>query len=325
MSDTERSGAPAALPYIALVVGALFWGGTWPVAKLAWETFPPGALAFFRWFTCFLVMLPFALPYLLRQGPEFRAAVRAHWPKYLFLAFCGMAAFNYLIFRGLHTTTAVNGALLNGATPIYILTLSLFGLGEPGRLRQWLGVLVALPGLILIVTRGDPERLLRLEFVSGDLMVAAAMFFWALYNIFFRKWPAALPGMVLLCFLSLLGALQVLPVWLFEISEGQRIVWSWESAVSAIYLGVFASFGSYVVWNYGLQQVGAASASLFQYLIPVFATVLAVFIVGEAVHWYHLAGAALIIGGIVVSNRGARARATTQPETAQSNVERKSP
>ena len=291
------------LPFAALVLGAAFWGGTWPVAKVVWNDFTPGGMAFWRWITAFLAMLPFGLPGLLRG----LAAIRQEVWRLLFLAACGLTAFNLLIFHGLETTTAINGALINGATPIYIMLLGFIGIGERGTWRQIAGILVALPGLVLVVTYGEPGRLLRLELVPGDLLVAAGMFGWALYNIFIRKWPTALPPIAFMCVLSLFAALMLLPFWIWEMAQGDFIRWSGEAIGGAVYLGVFASFGSYVVWNFGLRQTGAATASLFQYLIPVFAALFAVVFVGERLHWYHIAGLALIVAGIYLSNSGRRA------------------
>ncbi len=288
---------PTAVYFAALIVGAAFWGGTWPVAKMLWQAFPPAGLGMWRWTVACVAMLPFALPGLIRE----RRAIVRELPKLLFLAFCGAAAFNYLIFRGLQTTTAVNGALINGAMPIYVLLLGFAGIGDRSGWRHIFGICVALPGLILVVTHGDPERLLRLEFVAGDLMIALAMFGWAIYTIFVGRLPTRLPPIAFMCVLSFLAALMLLPVWLWEISQGEEITLTTDTALGLGFLGIFASFGSYVVWNFGLGGIGPARASLFQYLIPLFAAVFAVFLVGESIRWYHLAGAALMFGGIYAS------------------------
>lgn len=289
--------APAVY-YAALLLGAAFWGGTWPVAKLLSEAFPPGGLGFWRWTIAFLVMLPIGLPGLIRH----RGAILSELPRLLFLAFCGIALFNYMLFRGVQTTTAVNGALINGATPLYVLLLGFIGVGDRGTLRHILGVAVALPGFLLVVTHGEPGRLLRLEFVLGDLLIAVGLLGWVIYTIYVRRWPTQLPPIAFMCVLSFLGAMILLPIWILEISQSATMLVTTDTILGLGFLGVFASFGSYVVWNFGLGGIGPARAALFQYLIPLFAAVFAVFLVGEAIRWYHLAGAVLMFGGIYAAN-----------------------
>jgi drug/metabolite transporter (DMT)-like permease len=304
-------GQPVAVYFAALLLGAAFWGGTWPVAKLLAQTFPPAGLGFWRWATGFAVMLPFGLPGLIRH----RRAILRELPRLFFLAFVGIALFNYMLFRGVQTTTAVNGALLNGATPIYVLLLGLIGVGDRGTLRQIMAVAVALPGFILVVTHGEIDRLLGLEFVVGDLLISIGLLGWAVYTIYVRRWPSGLPPLAFMCVLAFLGAAILLPVWLWEISQGAVMIVSTDTVLGLVFLGVFASFGSYVVWNFGLGGIGPARAALFQYLIPLFAAVFAVFLVGESIHWYHLVGAALMFGGIYASGDARWGRRKPDPVT----------
>jgi drug/metabolite transporter (DMT)-like permease len=302
-AGSRASASPAApaaglAPYLGLIVGAAFWGGTWPVARSLIETVPPATLALTRWLVAALVLLPFTL----RPLWVHRADLKREFWRIAFVSLCGVAAFNAMIFKGLHTTTAINGALINAATPIYIVLLSLIGIGERSRWRQVAGVIVSLPGLVLIVTRGDPGRILTLQFVAGDLWVAGAMFFWALYNIYVRQWPSKLPPLAFVCASALIADVMLAPLAVYERAIGLTTTITPDSIGGAIYLGVFASVGSYLCWNFGVRRIGAGPASLFQYLIPVFAAILAVLLIDESVHGYHLAGAALIVAGIWVAN-----------------------
>jgi drug/metabolite transporter (DMT)-like permease len=292
--------APASgvAPYLALTVGAAFWGGTWPVARSLIEAVPPATLAFSRWAIALVVLLPVTLAPLIRH----RADLRREFWRIAFVSACGVAGFNAMIFKGLHTTTAINGALINAATPIYIVLLSLVGIGEKSRWKQIAGVAVSLPGLVLIITRGAPERILTLQFVDGDLWVAGAMFLWALYNIFVRQWPSKLPPLAFISATAVISLVLLAPFVVLEAAEGMATRLTEGAIGGAIYLGVFASVGSYLVWNFGVRRIGAGPASLFQYLIPVFAAIFAVLLIDETVQAYHVIGAALIVAGIWVAN-----------------------
>ena len=62
-------------------------------------------------------------------------------------------------------------------------------------------------------------------------------------------------------------------------------------------------------------MTGVQTCALPIYLIPVFAAILAMAILGERLETYHLVGFALVLAGIWLSNRqlGAHASSTTTP------------
>jgi drug/metabolite transporter (DMT)-like permease len=83
-------------------------------------------------------------------------------------------------------------------------------------------------------------------------------------------------------------------------------VWSGPAIAAVLYIGLGSSVFSYLFWVAAVPKVGAARASLFQYLIPVFAALFAYLLVDERVRRFHLVGAALIVGGIVFASRKPR-------------------
>ncbi len=298
-TDAGSGRFARAAPYIALTVAAAFWGGTWTAARGAYQDVSPAVMAFSRWGTAAAVLLPLFGVSMWRH----RAALRQEWRTIVALAAVGAVIFNYMIFRGTQTTTAINGALLNAATPVYIVLLSFAGIGERSTASRIAGIFVALIGLVVIVTHGSWQRLTGLEFVEGDLWIAGAMFLFGLYTIGVRGWNSALPPLTGLTAMAAVSALGLAPIAAVELAAGDsRLVPTAEAVYGIVYLGVFATAGSYILWNYGIRKVGATAGSLFQYLIPVFAAVLAVLILSEEIALYHLAGTALIAGGILIAN-----------------------
>lgn len=293
------SGLARAAPYLALIAAAAFWGGTWTAARGSYQDLSPAVLAFSRWAVAAVILVPLFARSMWRH----RASLRKEGWRLVLLSAIGAVLFNYMIFRGVQTTTAINGALLNAATPVYIILLSFVGIGERSTGNQIIGIAIAMVGLIVIVTQGSWDRLIALQFVEGDLWIAAAMFLWGLYSIGVRAWNSALPPLTALAAMAAVAVLLLAPMAGVELALGGRLVLSEEAVYGMLYLGLFASIGSYVFWNFGIRKVGAPNGSLFQYLIPVFAAGFAMLILGEEIALYHLAGAGLIIGGIVLANR----------------------
>jgi len=297
--SSPNSGFARVAPYLALIAAAAFWGGTWTAARGSYQDISPAAMAFSRWAVAAIILVPLFGRSLWRH----RVTLRQEGWRLVILSAIGAVLFNYMIFRGVQTTTAINGALLNASTPIYIVLLSFIGVGERSTGNQVIGIAIAMVGLIVVVTHGSWDRLIAMQFVEGDLWVAGAMFLWGLYNIGVRAWNSALPPLTALAAMAGISILMLGPMAGVELALGGRFVLTDEALYGIVYLGLFASIGSYVFWNFGIRKVGAANGSLFQYLVPVFAAVFAMLILGEEIALYHLAGAALIIGGIVLANR----------------------
>jgi len=293
------AASPGWLAFGALIMGAAFWGGTWPAGRLAYLDVPPITLALLRWVVAGLLLTPFCLGPLIRQ----RAAVRAEGRRLVITSTLGVAAFTALIFIGLRTTTAINGALFNAATPVYIIVLSLFGVGERSNWKEAAGAAISFCGLVIIVTRGHPVRILSLEVNPGDIWILSALVLWALYNIVLRSWQTKLTPFIFLYSQVLIGVVLLAPFAALEWALGAHIRWTEETILAVAYLGTGSSIGAYAFWIYGVKRVGTARSILFQYFIPVFAAIFAMIFIGESLYLYHLAGVALIAAGIMIANR----------------------
>ena len=295
-----RSPLPA---YLALAAAALFWGGNWAIARWIQYQVPPQTLGLLRWGSAALLLAPVALPATIRAWP----AIRREWWRLVILGFIGVTGFSALTYTGLAYTTAINGSLLNSAAPVFLLLFSAFGFGERIGLPEVAGVAVSLVGVVVIVTRGDPAALVALSVNIGDVWVMVAVLLWAVYTVLLKRWRTALPPLVFL-FVTIVASLP-LPIATSAIEltwGGRSLSFDITTAAVTVYLGLFPSIGAYGCWAYGVSKVGPTRATLFQYLIPVFAAGLAFLLLGEEVRLFHIAGAALIIGGLVLATRQSR-------------------
>lgn len=308
-SPSQAALAPAAGPamapaYLALAAAALFWGGNWVLARWIQNQFPPQTLSLLRWGSAALFLAPFAIGPTLRVWP----AVRREWKRLAILGAIGVTGFSSLSYTGLSFTTSINGSLLNTAAPVFILIMSAMGFGERITLVEVAGVAVSLIGVVAIVARGSLETLAAMQVNAGDAIVMVAVLLWAVYTVLLRRWRIQLPPMVFLFTTIVLSLPLPMATTALEYALGapapspDTIGW-----ITIVYLGLFPSIGAYACWNFGVSRAGAARATLFQYLIPVFAAALAVSLLGEEIRLFHIAGAALIVGGLLLATR-AKAR-----------------
>ena len=100
-----------------------------------------------------------------------------------------------------------------------------------------------------------------------------------------------------------IGALSILPFYLWERAHTGDFILSWQSAGALAYVAVFPSVLAYYCWEKGVAKLGVQLAGQFVNLTPIFGAILAVLLLGEHFHWHHAAGMALLVGGLWLSNR----------------------
>jgi len=298
-------------PYLLLTLTPLFWGGNFVLGRGVHEFFPPIALASIRWTLAFLIILPFAWPHLRRDWP----VIRAQWPWLLLLGATGAGSFNTLTYIGLNHTPALNALIINSSGPVMIALASFIFFGDRLTARQGLGIAISLIGVIVVVSKGDPQRLAQLQFNTGDLWVLGAMGVWGVYTAFLRKRPE-IHWLSLAATLFGVAALINWPLHLWEHAFVRSLTLSTDALLAIGYVAIFPSILAYVFYMRGVQLIGGNRAGVFLHLIPLFGSTLAILILGEQPLWSHALGFALILTGVTIAARQVRAKApppATQP------------
>ena len=310
-SMSRRAASFHASPYLLLTLTAFFWSLNWVIGRAMAGHVTPLALAFVRWVIAVAFMLPFCWTEIRAQWPT----IRAHWKPIFLLAFWGTGFYNAFAYFGLQYTTATNGVILNSTVPVMIILMGWLVYRETITRVQGVGVAVSLAGVLTILTRGDPAVLLQLTINKGDLIVLVGMAFWAAYTVYLRHKPPGLSGLALLTCCATAGLVILAPLVAIEMLWlGGRFELTPATIGAMLYLGVFPSFVGYVFWNRGVAEAGPNVAGIFMHLMPVFGALLAWLFLGERIQLFHLVGIALILGGIVLTTRGARAEPEPGPE-----------
>ena len=289
------------LPYLLLVLTTLFWGGNAVAGKFAVGQIDPLLLTVFRWLFGALCFAFFARPHIARDWP----VLRQHLWVLLGLGMVGFAMFNVLLYSSLQYTSAINVTIEQAAIPLFILLLNRCFFAQPIFAAQWLALLLATVGVVVTVSRGDPQSLLLGELNRGDAMMLVACLSYALYSVGLRWRPAAhWSGVMLL--MSCGALLLALPVALFQhlqVGIQPPTATGW---MVVLYAVVFPTICAQLFYLRAVSLIGANRAGLFINLVPVFAAVLAVGLLGEQIHSYHLVGFALVLCGIALSEKVSR-------------------
>lgn len=285
------------MPGVLLFFAVLFWSGHNVVAKAIIEAVPPFSFTFLRWLGASLILLPFAWPHMRRDWPVAKAA----WKRLMLMAVLGITAFNSLLYIALQTTSAVNVGLISAAFPTTIALLSLLVLKITLNRIQLAGMALSFLGVLLVVLRGELAALGDLTFVEGDLWMLAGIVCGAMYPVLMHGRPEIHP-LSLLTITIIMGALASVPFYMLDLAQGRFVQFDGETLAGLAFVGLFPSVASYLLWNRGIELIGANHAGLYLNLIPVLTAVLAAVFLHEPLAWYHFAGLAVVAAGMVLFN-----------------------
>lgn len=285
-----------------LVACALVWGSNVVVGRAVHAELPPVGLAFWRNAVAFLALLPFTWRGLASQ----RAALWRGRRVILAAGIVGTALFNYLIYRALHSTTAISAGLMMSLTPVAVPALAFVLLRDRLTLRQGIGIAVSLAGVAAIIARGDLSHLTAGSFNAGDLMMIAAMLCWSFYSVVIKRKPADLGPFVFLAAVLACAVPVLLPFYVWESLSGAPMPATPTAFAAGLYLGLVPTMLALLLFNYAVQIIGPIRTGPYAHLVPVFAALLAILFLGERLAAFHFIGAAFIAAGLYLATRRER-------------------
>ncbi len=282
-----------------LVCATLFWAGNFMIGKYAFFTeIPPLSLVFYRWALVWIILLPFTYREIIKH----KDTIFSNLPLLFFLGFTSVGLFNSFTYLSLVYTQVINASLFNTAIPAIIILLCFLFKVEKTNGFQILGLIISVCGILAIVTKLNLNILLSLNFNKGDLIMIGGVITWGVYSTLLKKKRFTLPLLTLVHVICTLGLVIVFPQFLYEYLNGQSINFDFNMIYTLIFLALFPSIGSYYCWAGAVSIIGANRAGIFLSLIPLFSTIMAIFVYNEEFKLFHLIGAILIILGLFLSN-----------------------
>jgi drug/metabolite transporter (DMT)-like permease len=286
------------IPYFIVTVAPLCWAGDIVLGRGLADKIPPFSLVFWRWTIAFLFLLPFAWKSLIKDWPK----IKSSWGTLSLFSLLGISGFITLLYVGLHTTTAINSALIQTTLPAIIVLLCLFLYGEKISKIQIAGIALCILGACYVVFQGDWHHAKKIALVRGDLLILIAAVIYGLYSALLPKSPNVHPFSFLAC-ISFLGALTMLPFYIWEIFKVGTMPITQQTVLGIAYVAIFPSIVAYMCWNKGVSLIGANKTGVFICLIPIFTAMLSTPFLKEPLKMYHLIGMMLIFCGMILFNR----------------------
>lgn len=292
------------VPYLRLVLAAVFWGGTFVAGRNLAGVVDPAIAAWLRFSIATALLLGWLY---LKEG----ALPRLTWRQTLavvLLGMTGVAAYNLFFFEGLKTVEAGRAALIVALNPVVIAVLSAWLFGERLQRLQVVGIALSVLGAAIVIGRGDLSALLRSGVGIGELMLLGCVSSWVFYTLIGRRLLRRLSPLVTVSYASLSGTLILggIVAWQGELDRvvpNDIGVW-WDIG----YLAVFGTVLAFVWYYQGVHAIGAARAAQFINLVPVSGVLLGLLLLNEPLTLSVLTGGGLVVLGLLLTNRPGYAR-----------------
>jgi drug/metabolite transporter (DMT)-like permease len=285
--------------YALLVLVIVFWAGNYPLGKIALADLGPLTLTGFRT----LLAAPLLLVVARLTAPLSRPLGRADYVAFVVLGLSGLVANTTVWYLGLKHTTALNAGIVGASSPIFIAVTAALVLGDRLTPRNWAGIGLSVLAVLLTVAKGSPAVLLAFTVNRGDLLILLSQLAWVVYSLYSRAAASTLPPVWIMAGANVVAGLVLIPLAL--VIERPWEDWqAWRAWLVVVYAAGPITLGH--LWFYQVIRVlGAGPTVTFLNLMPFAVLVLSWALVGETIHAYHVAGAALVAAGVYLATRPA--------------------
>ena len=287
--------AAGSLTYVKLIGAMFMWGGTWIAGRIVAQELPaPLGVPAIRFLLAGLVLAGFALA---TEGRIPRPQTGSEWRIVSGLALTGIFLYALCFFHGLRHITAGRGALVVALTPV-VVALAAWSVGrERMNALKLAGVAIAMAGCLTVIGNGNPLALLHGAAGIGEWLILGCVLCWTAYTFIGRRATRTLSPLAATLWASLIGAVLIGTAALLE-GDRNIAAWSWRVWTSVAFLAVGGTALAFTWFAEGVKRLGAARASAFVNLVPVFAVVQAAVLLDERLGLSVLSGGLLVIVGV---------------------------
>jgi drug/metabolite transporter (DMT)-like permease len=164
-------------------------------------------------------------------------------------------------------------------------------------------------GCLLVVTNGNPSLLFAGQIGPGEWLIIGCSILWAVYTFIGRRGTCSLSPLAMTFGASLTGWLMLTVAALLDGSLFALGETTWRGWSAVAFLGLCGTALAFTWYAEGVQRIGATRSAAFINLVPVSAVVLAALLFDERLGIAVLAGGALVVAGVLITNRAAAHRA----------------
>ncbi len=286
-------------PYILLFVQPIFMASNIIVARGGVEYVPPVSLAFWRWLTVFLILMPFFFNEIKSKKRQFKK----EFSKLFFLGLMGCGVCGAFPFIAGMSTTMANMGIIYTSSPIFIIVLSVLLFKDKINLSRIIGLIVCLTGVLIIICKGDLSYLFNFKFTTGDLWMLGAAIGWAVYSIFLINWKSDFSLMARFTLIAFFGFISLFPFYIIEESFFFNTVFNINFLLWVLFAAISPGIIAFTLYTKVQKYVGASLAGFTLYIFSIYTAIYGIVLFEESLLSFHYYGAALVFTGVYLARK----------------------
>ena len=269
------------------------------VARGGVEYVPPVSLAFWRWLTVFIILMPFFFEEVIKKKKDFKR----EFFKLFFLGLMGCGVCGAFPFIAGMSTTMANMGIIYTSSPIFIIVLSVLFFGDKINLSRIIGLILCLSGVLIIICKGDLTYLINFKFTSGDLWMLGAAIGWAIYSIFLINWKSSFSLMARFTLIAFFGAISLFPFYLIEETYFFNTAFNNNFIFWVLFAAISPGIIAFTLYTKVQKYVGASLAGFTLYIFSIYSAIYGIILFDESLLSFHYYGAALVFIGVYLARK----------------------
>ena len=286
-------------PYLLLFIQPIFMASNIIVARGGVEYVPPVSLAFWRWLTVFLILMPFLFNEIIKKKEQFKKESL----KLFFLGIMGCGICGAFPFIAGMSTTMANMGIIYTSSPIFIIILSVLFFKDKINLSRIIGLILCLIGVLIIICKGDFSYLINFKFTSGDLWMLGAAIGWAVYSIFLINWKSSFGLMARFTLIAFFGAISLFPFYLIEEAFLFNTTFNNNFLFWVLFAAISPGIIAFTLYTKVQKYVGASLAGFTLYIFSIYSAIYGIILFNETLLSFHYYGAGLVFIGVYLARK----------------------
>ncbi|MDE6544348.1 MAG: DMT family transporter [Muribaculaceae bacterium] len=236
---------------------------------------------------------------------------RHDWLKLILGGAIGLFAFIYLFVTSLRYGNPIDISIIMTLPPIFVILIGVIFLKQRPSIAEYIGIAVSMASAAVVILYGQSGKN-GSDNLLGDLLAVASTLCYAFYLVILQGPTKTYRPVNMLRWVFLFSAVPAL--FLIPGMQTMPILHTTDSApwleIGFILLG--PTFLAYFLVQPAEKRIGSELVSLYQYLLPVFATITAVVMGLDHLKGIQVISMVIIIAGMVLTNIGKRKRSRKQ-------------
>ncbi len=298
LPSTAEAVAPAQERIVDpwLLCVAILWGLNAVPTKWVLEVMEPAGVLLFRYVTCAVVISAV----VWAQGRGRPAPGPRPWGTMLLVG-VWVAAQQLIFMYAFDWTSASEASLIISIAPIWTAMIGAAWGAEAFTAGNWLGTLGAAAGVALIVFGGDGMGTGMPTRVQGDVWMILSSLGYGSFMVYSKGVMRRHGSLSVMAWAFVYGSLLVVPAGAAQFCHADWAHFGLLQWGSLLFTALVSGGFGFIVWYRTIARTSPAKTAVYQYLVPVVSLAAAAVFLAESLTWLQIAGAFVVMLGLVLA------------------------